>query len=104
MRWVAYPLIVAISGLACTTRKPVPCAPDIRWQDRVEKVSCIIQIADLPAVELPQYPPFDEADPAAWAKEVRRVAKERERIYEDYIRAYRMKLSEHNRLEPKCSD
>jgi hypothetical protein len=102
---VFFLLLIVAYCAGCSTVKPVPQAPDVRPQDVYKEVPCIIQIEEIQCAELPQAQPRESfTDLKAWAKEVRRVIKLREVILKDCIDALRHQISEHNKLEPQCSE
>lgn len=94
--WVL--LVVGLQGCASA---PIPCIPDIEYQQVNVPRPCIIPVALLPDLVLPEYPEFDGGS-VEWASEVRSVAKERESILLAREAAYAGKLSQHNELEPQC--
>jgi hypothetical protein len=103
MKIVMIALLVFCVG--CSTMKPVPEAPDVDTQIVKVEVPCIIQIDEINEPEYPEYPSRESyADAKAWAKEVRRVHKLIQAKMRSYIDALKHQISEHNRLEPKCSE
>lgn len=89
----------------CSTIRPVPESPDVELQEVEIEVPCIIQIEEIKCGELPEVEAREaHPDRKSWAKEVRRVTKLREAILISCIAALQHQISEHNKLEPKCSD
>lgn len=102
MRYVTLALCLAVA--ACSSTLPdIPEAPEVDVQTVYLDKPCIVNISAPAPNTLPDYPPFDESDPAGWAKEVRRIYKIREVRREAEIDALRHVIDEHNLLEPKCS-
>jgi len=105
MRGTIYWLVIFLIITGCSTMKPVPESPDVEIQEVKIEVPCIIQIEEIQCADLPEAQAREAfTDLKSWAKEVRRVAKLREKILINCVAALQHQIREHNKLEPECSD
>lgn len=96
-------LVITIFVLAISYGCKSTCVPEIVYQDVDRPQPCIVEVSPLPEMWLPFYPPFDPEDPKEWALQVEQIAKQREALLKARVEALNYQITEHNRLEPKCS-
>lgn len=93
-------LFVLLAGLMGCASTPIPCLPEIEYQEVAVQTPCVIDVDLLPPLELPEYSPFEPTK--EWADGARETTKEIRSILEARDAAWEKKVSEHNRLGPKC--
>ena len=97
-------MLVVILAACGSTRSPVPNAPEVEIQEVYFDKPCIVQIEAVASAILLAYPTFSEEEAKAWAQEFRRINKRNLAMKDAEIEALRHQITEHNKLEPKCSD
>jgi len=93
--------VLLVCATGCASAPPIPCLPDIEYQEVAVQTPCVISVDLLPPLILPEYPPFEPTK--EWAAQAQFITKEIRSILEARDKAYAKKLTGHNSLEPACA-
>jgi len=79
------------------------CIPEIQIQEVLVETQCAIRIEPVVCAEEIAFPPFDPADPKAWALEVQEIDTQNKVNAKACEEALRLQIAEHNRSEIMCN-